>query len=101
MRARYKPPKLTQKETEKIYGVVADDIARAIVGVVLYELHLRKWHKDRIVKFFNDIVSIINMPPAFGKYANDKEIREFIKAKYDIDFDKIKLSIESSKEGKQ
>lgn len=101
MKSRYKPPKLSQKETEKIYGIVADDIARAVLGVVLYVLHLRKWHKDKIIKFFNDVVSIINMPPAFGKYANDKEIRAFIETKYGIDFSKVHLNIESESGQKQ
>lgn len=97
MCSRYTPPKLSQKETQKIYEIVADDVARSVIGSVLLVLHLRKWHKNRIEKFFRDVVSVIDMPPAFGKYATDKDVRKFIQKRYDIDFEKVHLKIEVEK----
>lgn len=97
MRSRYAPPKLSKKETQKIYETAADDVARSVIGSVLLVLHFRKWHKDRIEKFFRDVVSVIDMPPAFGRYATDKDVRNFIQKQYGIDFEKVHLKIEVEK----
>lgn len=91
MKARYIPPKLSEKECRAIYEKAAYDTAKSIIGGVLYILHLRKWHRDKIQKFYCDILSLLEMPPIFGKSLNDYEIREFLSKRYGIDFSKIKI----------
>ena len=94
MKARYIPPKLSEKEWRKIYHEASYDAVKSMIGAVLYILHLRGWHKDRIQKFYSDILSILDMPEILGKPLNDYDVRAFISEKYDIDFSKIKIHFE-------
>lgn len=90
MKARI-PPIMTKKQSQIMYEKAAYDTAKSVIGAVLYVLHLRKWHGDRIQKFYADILSILEMPPILGKSLNDYDVRAFLAEKYDIDFSKIKI----------
>lgn len=94
MKARTSIPKLSKRESHVLYEGAANDAARSIIGAVLYVMHLRKWHKDKIQKLYDDILSVLDMPPVFGEAIRDYQIRDFLRERYDIDFSRIKLQCE-------
>ena len=94
MKARYNIPRLRQKECNEIYGQAANDAAKSIISAVLYICHLRRWHKDRIIKLYEDILSIFDMPQILGRTMTDYEMIQFISGKYGIDFDRINIQFE-------
>lgn len=94
MKSRYKVPTLSQRETEAVYRFVGDDVACNTIAVVLLVLHFRKWHKEDIKKFFDDIIGIIDRPPVFGKYLMSGDVKAFLTEKYGIDWERVHLKFE-------
>lgn len=72
---------------------IADNSAKAVVAAVLLILHRRKWHKENIIKFYQDIIGVLEQPPIFGKYMQDYDMQRFLTEKYGIDFERVKLRI--------
>lgn len=101
MKARYTPPKLTKQESHAVYTEAANDAARSIMAAVMYMLHMRGWHKDRMQKFYNDTLSVINMPEIFGHKLDDLEVREMVEKKYGIDFSRLRLNVVVDSETKK
>ena len=94
MRSRYNIPKLSRKECSIVYGEAAKDAAKSVIGAVLMVCHLRKWHKERIIKLFDDILAVMDMPEICGKTMTDYDVQQFITKKYGIDFDRVHINFE-------
>lgn len=84
-----------------------NDTVRSAVAIVLFVVIQRGWHRDRVVKLFNDIASAINTPiNVFGKEVDDLYVQDYISKRYpEIDFSKINVNaasrIESQKRNKE
>lgn len=84
-----------------------NDTMRSAVAIVLFVVIQRRWHRDRVVKLFNDIASAINTPiNVFGKEVDDLYVQDYISKRYpEIDLSKINVNaasrIESQKRNKE
>lgn len=93
MKARYKTPRLTQKETDIIYKEIMDRGAASIIAAVLLVLDQRKWHKEKIIKFYEDILYILDFPQLLGKELHDYDVKKYLTKKYGIDFSKVNVKV--------
>lgn len=76
---------------------------KSAVCMVLYVVIKRKWHRDKVIKLFDDIVDMINTPiKVFGKEVDDLYIQDYISEKYpEIDFSRIKVNAASKDESRR
>lgn len=94
MKARYKVPTLSQRETEAVYRYVGDDVARNAIAAVLTVLHLRKWSKAQINKLYDDVIAVLDRPPVLGKYLMSGDVKAFHTEKYGIDWERVHIKFE-------
>lgn len=90
--------RLTEEQAYSIWRCAVDDIAQSTIAICLYELHRRKWRKDRIQNFYSSCLSIINQPPVFGRYITNADMVKFISEKYDIPLNDLKMPAAESYE---
>lgn len=99
MKSAYNPKVSSVEERLfRYYDEVADMIARQIVAVVLYHLHLIGWREIRIKRTYEAILSLLDMPPVMGKEAQASDAMDFISDQYGIDFDRLTVQKESLKQ---
>lgn len=71
----------------------ANDLLASGIAIVLRILELRGWHKDRLVKLFNEYVYAVSTPfEVLGREVDDKHIIESLTEKYGIDFGRIQVN---------
>lgn len=80
-----------------------DSAIKSVVSMVLYIVIQRKWHRDKVVELFDDIVETINTPiKVFGKEVDDLYIQDYISKNYpEIDFSRIKVNAASKDESRR
>lgn len=76
---------------------------KSVICMVLYVVIKRKWHRDKVIKLFDDIVDMINTPiKVFGKEVDDLYIQDYISKNYpEIDFSRIKVNAASKDESRR
>jgi len=93
---------ITERQIYDIWTQSADETTRSAVLVILYTLIQRGWHRDRLIKLFEDIVTAFTQPlNIFGKEVDDLYVEMYLKKYYpEIDLKRIrvrKASLEESR----
>lgn len=76
----------------------SESVARGILIAFVAVLDRRGLSKDYIRKMYNDMLLILDYPEVFGKTTTAEEYVEIFSKKYGINFDDVKLKIESKEE---
>ena len=95
LKANYgsKVKRLSKAESMAISRTAADSAFPAIMAAVLFVLYKRGWHKDRLIKLYDDVCALLTMPSIFGQYLDDRQIEEYLTKQVGIDWDKIRSAI--------
>lgn len=92
-------------DTAEAYNIWVDcseDIARSIIIFVLYILDKRHWHRENILKLYEDIIALLTTPMRiFGKEVSNLDIEKYIVGKYGIDLNRVKLNLAPMGSGKR
>lgn len=84
------------EETQyKLFCLIADDVARSIVGACLYAMHRRGRTKRYIQQLYEDIKLVLEYPKCFGVELTDTAVKEVLKNEYDIDLSEVITKKES------
>lgn len=95
MKARVNVRRLSNAERRDLSRQMVDAAFPAVMAAVLYVLHLRRWHKDRIVKLYDDVCALLAVPIGLrGKCLDDRQVEEYLARVYGIDWDKIRQSVQ-------
>lgn len=95
MKARVNVKRLSGAENRNLSRQMVDAAFPAVMAAVLYVLHLRRWHKDRIVKLYDDVCALLAVPIGLrGRYLDDRQTEEYLSRQYGIDWDKIRKSVQ-------
>ena len=95
MKANYgKVKRLSRAECAVLSREAADHAFPAIMAAVLFVLYKhRHWHKDKLVKLYDDVCDLLVMPSVFGQYLDDRQIEQYLADKLGINWDKIRNCI--------
>lgn len=85
----YKNKRLSKAEAKAFTRQAVDDILPQTAAGVLYILDRRGWHRDRIMKLYSDLVALYRTPPIFGRSLDGDDVRDYITAKYGIDWTEL------------
>lgn len=93
-------------EEQQVYDMWLANLNNTItstVAMVLYVVIQRGWHRDKVIKLFDDIVATLSTPiKVFGKEVDDLYIQDYISKKYpEIDFSRIKVTPASKDENRR
>ena len=93
-------------EEQQAYDMWLENLNNTItstVAMVLYVVIQRGWHRDKVIKLFDDIVATLSTPiKVFGKEVDDLYIQDYISKKYpEIDFSRIKVTPASKDENRR
>lgn len=103
MKSHIKSPMLS-KEAQKeladfrVFLKVKDGVAQQAVAAMLYAYHLKGYRKKRLQDMFEQMLSIINLPPTTTGNISGNDLIDFLEKEYDIDFDRVKLQTETEEE---
>ena len=104
MKSRIDRNPLLSKEAQKelsdfrVFLQVKDGIAQQAVAAMLYAYHLQGFRKKRIKKMFENIISVLEMPPMLNGAVVGIDLMHFLEDRYGVDFDRVKLKAETEKE---
>ena len=104
MKSRIDRNPLLSKEAQKelsdfrVFLKVKDGVAQQVVAAMLYAYHLKGYRKKRLQDMFEQMLSIINLPPTIAGPISGNSLIDFLEREYEIDFDRIKLQTETEKE---
>lgn len=72
----------------------AEDIAKSMILAVLFIADRRKWHKENVLKLYEDIIDLLEKPiMIFGKQVSSIDMEAYIVKKYGIDLSRVKLDL--------
>lgn len=84
------------EETQyKLFCLIADDVARSVVGACLYAMWVRGRSKRYVQKLYEDIKLVLDYPKCFGVELTDTAVKELLKKEYDIDLSEVTTKKES------
>lgn len=86
------------KQEYKFFEDAAYSMAVFATIVALSVLHRRERSKAFIRSFFDEMCFIFDAPPVMGKEIRMTDMQKVLEEKYGIDFDRIKLHLESEAE---
>lgn len=95
---RFNPKAAKYLEKFNMFLEAKDDVAQQTVAAVLYAYHLQGWRKKRIHRMFENIISILEMPPTIAGSIEGTDVINFLQDKYGIDFERVKLQTETEQE---
>lgn len=104
MKSRIDRNPLLSKEAQKelsdfrVFLKVKDGVAQQTVAAILYAYHLQGWRTKRIRRMFENIISILEMPPTINGSVEGTNLMNFLQDKYGIDFERVKLQTETETE---
>ncbi len=86
---------ITEQQAYDIWIESFNSTFQTVLSIVLYVLIRRGWHREALVKLFNDVIDAVNTPiEVFGKEVDDLYIQEYISKNYpEIDFSKAKFNL--------
>jgi len=90
--------RLSKKEGAAVSRQAADSAFPAVMAAVLFVLYKRGWHKDRLVKLYDDVCAFLIMGTIFGRHLTDIEIEQYISKHLGIDWNKIRGCIQIAEE---
>lgn len=83
------------KKEYSFFSDAAYSMAVFATIVALSVQHRRGRSKAYIRSFFDEMCFIFDLPPVRGKSLNMTDMQKILEKEYDIDFDKIKIHLES------
>jgi hypothetical protein len=86
------------KQEYKFFEDAAYSMAVFATIVALSVLHRRERSRTFIRSFYDEMCLIFDAPPVMGKEIRMTDMQKVLEEKYGIDFDRIKLHLESEKE---
>ena len=100
MKARYGKSikRLSAKECNAISQEAADSAFPAIMAAVIFVLYKRGWHKDKLLKLYDDVCAFLAMPSILGKHIDDRQVEKYLEDKIGIDWSKIRSCIQIAEE---
>lgn len=100
MRAHYgnAVKRLSKKEGAAVSRQAVDSAFPAVMAAVIFVLYKRGWHKDRLLKLYDDVCAFLAMPAVFGKHLDDRQIEDYLEKKIGIDWNKIRKCIQIAEE---
>lgn len=100
MKARYGKSikRLTAKECNAVSREAANSAFPAVMAAVIFVLYKRGWHKDRLLKLYDDVCAFLAMGTIFGKCFDDEQVKSYLVKKIGIDWSKIKSCIQIAEE---
>lgn len=93
MKARWEIRRLSAAECDNLSRQAADTAFPAVVAAVLYVLYRRGWHKDKLLKLYDDVCAFLTFPVIFGKELSNEDVQEYLEKRIGIDWNKIRKSI--------
>ena len=90
------PEAAKQLEKFRMFLEAKDDVAQQVVAAMLYAYHLQGYRRKRINQMFENLLSIINLPAEAN--IEGVNLMDFLKDKYGINFDLVKLQTETEQE---
>lgn len=79
----------------QLYEAVMNDMMKQAVTAMIAVCEKRRYKKPYIQRFFNDIVMVLEMPEIFGHQMCSNEMMAEYAEKYDLDFDRINVKMET------
>lgn len=77
-----------------VWKECSEDIAKSMILAVLFIADRRKWHKDKVMKLYEDIIDLLENPiMIFGKQVSSIDMEAYIVKKYGIDLSRVKLDL--------
>ena len=95
---RFNPKAAKYLEKFNMFLEAKDDVAQQTIAAVLYAYHLQGWRTKRIRRMFENIISILEMPPTINGSVEGTNLMNFLQDKYGIDFERVKLQTETKTE---
>lgn len=95
---RFNPKAAKYLEKFSMFLEAKDDVAQQTVAAVLYAYHLQGWRTKRIRRMFENIISILEMPPTMSGSVEGTDLMQFLENKYGIDFKRVELQTETEQE---
>ena len=89
--------RITEQQAYDLWVESFNSTFQTVLSIVLYVVIKRGWHRDAVVKLFNDVIDAVNTPiKVFGKELDDLYVQEYIMKNYpEIDFSKAKINLAS------
>lgn len=85
-----------------VWKECSEDIAKSMILAVLFIADRRKWHKDKVLKLYEDIIDLLENPiMIFGKQVSSIDMEAYIVKKYGIDLSRVKLDLASMGSGRK
>lgn len=85
-----------------VWKECSEDIAKSMILAVLFIADRRKWHKDKVIKLYEDIIDLLENPiMIFGKQVSSIDMEAYIVKKYGIDLSRVKLDLASMGSGRK
>lgn len=79
----------------QLYEAVMNDMMKQTITAMIAVCEKRRYKKPYIQRFFNDIVMVLEMPEIFGQQMCSNEMMKEYAEKYDLDFDRINVKMET------
>lgn len=77
-----------------VWKECSEDIAKSMILAVLFIVDRRKWHKDKVLKLYEDIIDLLENPiMIFGRQVSSIDMEAYIVKKYGIDLSRVKLDL--------
>lgn len=77
-----------------VWKECSEDIAKSIILAVLFIADRRKWHKENVLKLYEDIIDLLEKPiMIFGRQVSSIDMEAYIVKKYGIDLSRVKLDL--------
>lgn len=70
--------KLSSREWNAIYREIAAECVIKEVHVLFFIMLKRGWHKDRIRRYYDDILALYRMGEVFGKTVTDADVIAYV-----------------------
>ena len=85
-----------------VWKECSEDIAKSMILAVLFIADRRKWHKDKVLTLYEDIIDLLENPiMIFGKQVSSIDMEAYIVKKYGIDLSRVKLDLASMGSGRK
>lgn len=79
----------------QLYEAVMNDMMKQAITAMIAVCEKRRYKKQYIQRWYNDILMVLELPDILGKQLNSNEMMAEYAKKYDLDFDRIKVRTES------
>lgn len=79
----------------QLYEATMNDMMKQAITAMIAVYEKRRYKKPYIQRFFNDIIMVLEMPEIFGQQMCSNEMMKEYAEKYDLDFDRINVKMET------